>query len=308
MFSEKYAMATCPICSSKTDRWRDKATDWGVFFIDRCRACGYAFVNPRPTVEYLKEFYADSGYRKNAEIDNLSLEFVENKVKKDFPDLALIYTDNIVSCVLGYIDSENREKKTLLDVGCGFGFFVKSAIKHGFVVSALELGKQERRISKQMTGISAMPVCYEEYQQKNGYYSAILMTQILEHARDINFWVTKSYDLLMDGGVIAISVPNFGSLPRILLQGKDPHVIPPAHLNYFNGKNIRMLLEKHGFECLSIRYMTMIPYSNFEDRFNFLGVTGSKVIYRAFNLAMAIMDKLNRGMVLTVYAKKINKH
>ncbi len=36
----------CAICNSAIAAWRSKPTTHGTFAIDRCRQCGFAFVNP----------------------------------------------------------------------------------------------------------------------------------------------------------------------------------------------------------------------------------------------------------------------
>ena len=54
-------MDACPVCGSSVGAWRSKETPYGVFLIDRCSGCGFAFVNPRPSLDYLIEFYGHFG-------------------------------------------------------------------------------------------------------------------------------------------------------------------------------------------------------------------------------------------------------
>ena len=44
----------CPVCSSDFRHWKTKTTFFGDFNIVLCNGCGFAFVNPRPTLEYLR--------------------------------------------------------------------------------------------------------------------------------------------------------------------------------------------------------------------------------------------------------------
>src|SRR5262249_48930103 len=51
-----------------------------------------------------------------------------------------------------------------------------------------------------------------------------------------------------NGGKVAISVPNQGSLTRRVMGPRWYFYIPEEHLHYFNPSNIRRFLSRGGFE------------------------------------------------------------
>ena len=78
------------------------------------------------------------------------------------------------------------------------------------------------------------------------------MSQILEHACDINLWMEKVHGLLKEEGLVAIAVPNFNSFLRFFLEEREPYITPPAHLNFFSPTSLGRLLEKHGFRAMPL--------------------------------------------------------
>jgi len=55
----------CPVCSSSIKTWRVKGAGTNQYILDRCGTCGYCFVNPRPTLQFLLEYY--SSFRQGRE-------------------------------------------------------------------------------------------------------------------------------------------------------------------------------------------------------------------------------------------------
>jgi hypothetical protein len=52
----------CPSCSSPVKYWRAKTVNGKTYTIDFCKGCGFAFVNPRPSFDFLMDFYSESGH------------------------------------------------------------------------------------------------------------------------------------------------------------------------------------------------------------------------------------------------------
>jgi len=68
----------CPICQKGIDNWRIKKTKVGSFNIDRCVNCGYAFVNPRPNIEYLMNYYSKLGHGE----EEMAEEILDREAKE----------------------------------------------------------------------------------------------------------------------------------------------------------------------------------------------------------------------------------
>ena len=192
----------------------------------------------------------------------------------------------------------------LLDVGCGYGFFTKEALANGFSVDAIEIASKERKVACEITGIELELTTFEDLEHEGDYYSVILMSQILEHARDVSFWVEKARDLLVDNGGLIIALPNFDGIFRRVMQENEPYITPPAHLNYFGSKNLALLLETHGFEVEKVQWVSRIMPAAFEKRFSWAGKGGLFMMEQVSSNIMKVIDLFRMGIFINVYARK----
>lgn len=196
------------------------------------------------------------------------------------------------------------KNKRILDVGCGYGFFSKAAIDNGFDVTALELAAIERSIANELLGLEPIESSFENFVRPAAKFDVVLMSQILEHAQDINLWIEKAHDLLESNGIFAIALPNFCSIFRRLLQENDPYVCPPAHLNFFNPENLTKILIRHGFEVEKIQWVSRIPKQSLKNRMPSVGQPLLPLINGIVRTMLKGIDLCHLGMMITVYARK----
>ena len=127
------------------------------------------------------------------------------------------------------------------------------------------------------------------------------MSQILEHAHDVNEWLSRAAKLLRRGGVLAVALPNFQSIFRRILQHRDPYICPPAHLNFFGPTNLTLLFEKHGFQVTGMQWTTRMPTSVIAKR---MAIGESIISMLPLKMLMNLIDRARLGMMITVYGIK----
>ena len=299
--SQQKQYTTCPVCASPIKPWRVKSVGNDKYNLDLCGSCGYCFVNPRPTWQFLMNYYSSCGHHFEAIKDAPNFKSVlaheQNNPNSTVDAKRLIKT--IKSLVIN-----NGDSNRFLDVGCGYGFFSSEALDAGFDVVALELAENERDIAKEMTGLSPLASSFEEFEYAPESLEVVLMSQILEHAFDVNLWVKKSHGFLVNGGILAIALPNYGSIFRIIMQENEPYICPPAHLNFFNSVSLSRLLENHGFKVEAIQWISRIPKTTFEKRIPRFGKPLLPVINAASSASLKIIDVFRLGMMINVYGRK----
>lgn len=294
---------TCPVCGAAVRRWRTKSTDTGRFTIDRCRDCGFAFVNPRPDPSFLFKFYESSGHTTDGGRAEESLEQVQERERLD-PN-STVDAARLIDTIARLLESRGVARPwRLLDVGCGYGYFIAEAQRKGFEPVAIELAANERRIAEAMTSIRPVDQPFETFEGQPGSFQCVLMSHILEHAHDVDLWIRRARALLAADGVLAIALPNFASLTRRLLQEREPFIIPPAHLNYFAPGNLRHLLERHGFVVEEVQQISRIPRSAYARRLGFVGSPGLRVIGGVVQASLGLIDAAQLGMMFDIYARK----
>ena len=297
---------TCIACqSSKFAAWFSKQSkiDGMLYPIFRCHRCRSAFVVPRPTAEYLEQYYTGTNSSHAVAVDITSENASYGKVLADeaaFPNSS--------------VDSERiaRNCKALsngphfLDIGSGYGFFSRSALQHGFQVTAIEPTEICRKVFKLMNGFEPVPGMLSEtfIQQHAGEFDVILMSQVLEHLPDLDAIVRNLATLLAPNGVVAIAVPHFGSwLSRA--QGKnDMYLTPPEHLNFFSSEGLVALFQRHGFSCSKLHTVSRLNVARVARRVPVPGV--GKLAAWSILQAMLLSDSVGGGMFVNGYFRRAN--
>ncbi len=283
----------CPICGSSTVEWKRKVIDNQEYKIDLCSGCGYAFINPRPTLEFISNYYAnfhisDEYTQSNTEVEKYSYSIIDAKrIVKNISEL----TNNIHGL-------------DFLDVGCGHGLMSREAIYSSFHVTALELSDIERDVAHSLTKIIPINSSFEDYSCNANSFDVINLSQILEHVVDINLWASKAHYCLRKGGVLAIALPNFNSFFRYLLQENDPYICPPVHLNFFSNKNLIKLLDIHGFDIEYVEFISRIPDEALLKRIPTFLLFTLPFVKMVVSSIFKIFDILHIGIMVNIYARK----
>ena len=300
MTNEPYSK--CPSCRGTLTFWRSKTVGEHTYRIDSCTECGYSFVNPRPSFDFLMEYYSSYGHSHDEVIRSApSFEKVMESEKAN-PNSTLDAKRIVATLNKLGLSGGGR---TFLDVGCGYGFFSKAAIQAGFQVTAIELAEQERAIARKNCGIVAQSCSYESFSNEAVLFDVVLMSQILEHALDVNQWLKKTREMMNDSGVLVIALPNFNSIFRRILQENESFISPPAHLNFFSPKSLSNLLQRHGYIVEETQWVSRIPSTSFERRLPSFAKPLLPVIQGASEAALKCIDTLHMGMIINVYARKI---
>lgn len=293
-------MQVCPVCKSDIGHWAVKKNGDDTYTIDRCSACGYAFVNPRPSMDFLRQHYSHFGHGASTNPPTLeSVMAAENANPNSTLDAKRMF-----ATIKGLLRVRDGVSANLLDVGAGYGFFSKEAVANGFKVVALDLAENERSISRSISGIDPISSTFEDFELEYSSLSVVLMSQILEHALDVEEWVRKASKLLEKDGILAIALPNFGSLQRHLLQENEPYICPPDHLNFFTPESLTLLLKNNGFVVEKIQHVSRIPKNTIQRRVPAIFSLLSIPLWSAVNVMVRLIDSAHFGSVINVYARK----
>jgi hypothetical protein len=61
-----------------------------------------------------------------------------------------------------------------------------------------------------------------------------------------------AYEGLKKNGLLVLQTPNTSSLPCVVMKKYWPCYGAPEHIHYFSRSNLRLLLEKNGFQSIRI--------------------------------------------------------
>jgi len=288
----KKGIDKCALCSNKLVHWRKKNAFGNIYNIDKCKHCGFGQVNPMPKKSSILNFYRNSF--SNLSKLKTSSEAIEEE--KKFPN-AIIDAERIFANLKNF--SECKKMKTLLDVGCGYGFFSREASLKGFDVTAIELDSNSRMIAENIIKKDVINIDFESI-SNNLRYEVILMSQVLEHVTSPVKWIAKCNKLQKIDDFLIIAVPNFESIFVRILKEKDPMCIPPEHLNYFTFNALKILLNENGYSIIYHENISRINLRKIKERFGIIGFLVGFLAIGVLNLA----NKFSSGMFINIYAQK----
>ena len=140
----------------------------------------------------------------------------------------------------------------LLDLGCGVGNFLAAARDAGFDVTGVEFNASAVRFAQRHYGLhNVFAMRSEDFQAAHPQerFDVVTFFEVLEHQADPQRFLEIAKDCLVAGGFLALSVPNRERWQK----GVETLDYPPNHLTRWSRAALRSLLERNGFEILSMR-------------------------------------------------------
>jgi len=277
-------------CDENLTFYFNKKNEYGNFPIFKCKKCNSGYVFPYPDDEILLDYYKNQIYR-NQDYKNI---FNEERI---FPNSSI----DAKRIIKNLLEFKNDNKKNLLDIGCGYGWICKEGVENGFNVIATELNYNCRNITTQMSGVEPLDRLIDhsfckEYENK---FDFIVLSQVLEHIKLDEFFLTNLIKLLKNDGIIVIAVPNFGSFLSILQGKNDMFLTPPEHINYFTLKGLYKIFKKKNLDLINFETISRYNKIKFLKKNKFL-----KFFFPLLDFFFYCSDKFNKGMFINIYLRK----
>jgi 2-polyprenyl-3-methyl-5-hydroxy-6-metoxy-1,4-benzoquinol methylase len=196
-----------------------------------CADCGASFQPHTPSAEELARWYDYMGH---------------NPLNVHVSPLIARRMARIVSTFDGC-----RQTGQLLEVGCGGGVFVRSAIAAGWQVWGTEISPSCVALLRPLLGEQLHQGSVLDAPFAPGSFDGAAMIEVLEHLEDPGAYLDAIRRLLRPGGRLFLTTPNaHGSAARLL--GHRWRAFTNEHLNYFARESLLRLLARHGFEDLRV--------------------------------------------------------
>ncbi len=223
----------CPVCGAEAcdEQFRKE----GFTFV-RCRACGLVYVNPCLRDEHVAEVYEHQSYSDIVR----SLVGPSNEYRRER------FGAERVQIVNRFVRPGGERGRRVLDVGCATGFFLEAARADGWDVFGVEPNPYMADFARH-NGLEVRNEPIEAASFPDGFFDAVTLFEIIEHAKRPMEILRKVQRLLRPGGMLFVYTPNFDCAERLLL-GPDAHFIWGSnHLTYFTAETLRGALERAGF-------------------------------------------------------------
>ena len=214
--------SSCTLCNSKkVDLY--KGYESPALF--KCADCGFVFTKDIPSSEALIDYYS-SDYDRTSYFS---------------PITAVRYMQLLESF------EPFRKTNKILDLGCGYGFFLEIAKKKGWDVYGVEI-TQEAVEHCEEKGINMFKGEVKNVPFEPNSFDIIVSIEVLEHLNNPVEHVKKIHELMRSGGLHYMSTPNFNAYLRYKLKGNYDIIGYPNHLSYYTPRTLKKLFIQNGFK------------------------------------------------------------
>jgi 2-polyprenyl-3-methyl-5-hydroxy-6-metoxy-1,4-benzoquinol methylase len=193
-----------------------------------CRDCGFVFANPAPAKGTIEQFYAalaDEEYSQEDEGRGRNFSTILKRLRPFVSPGSL-----------------------LLDIGAASGIFLNLARKAGYRVTGIEPSAALVADAERLYGLKLFCGTVEQF-AAGEKFAVITVLDVLEHVTDPGALLAVLNGLLAPGGLLVIVTPDIGSLAARAMGGRWWHY-RVAHVNFFNRRSLRWLLQKNGFSIV----------------------------------------------------------
>ncbi|HEX8947668.1 MAG TPA: class I SAM-dependent methyltransferase [Dissulfurispiraceae bacterium] len=161
----------------------------------------------------------------------------------------------------------------ILDVGCGRGVFLSAMKEHGWETFGLELNDETAWHAQNSLGLEVKTGRLADAKFDREFFDAVTIWHVLEHIPDPVAAIEESRRVLKPGGLLAIAIPNFGSLQARIAGRYWFHLDIPYHLYHFTSVNLIALLERHAFKVVKVKHSSL-EFNPFGYLQSFLNMSG----------------------------------
>jgi SAM-dependent methyltransferase len=213
--------STCqPIYTAVPDRFHGFA---GSFDYVSCTSCGLVQLAEIPANpgDFYKEYRVHTG---------------DSPIYRALRDLTIGH------CYL----KKRGHGKSLLDVGCGNGFYLKEMQHLGWEATGYELDATYARELGDKLGLTVLGG-ESALRAARARFDLVTFNFSFEHLDKPLELLDLATSCLRPGGEIYISVPNIESREARLFEDRWFHLDPPRHISFFTKALLREQLERRGY-------------------------------------------------------------
>jgi len=213
------------------------------FDVIECKTCYFKHIIPIPTDKELENIYREEYY-------TIEKPLYFKRMEEDIDWWNLVYSDRFET----FEKFLGPDRRTLLDVGSGPGYFLLQGKKRGWIVQGIEPSRHAAEYSRKLDLDIIEEFLTPELSKGLRIYDVIHLSEMFEHVPNPIEMLQLLHNLLLPDGLICIVVPNdYNPIQQTLRTVCDFEpwwVAPPHHINYFTHNSLVKLLERIGFEII----------------------------------------------------------
>jgi 2-polyprenyl-3-methyl-5-hydroxy-6-metoxy-1,4-benzoquinol methylase len=279
----------------------------GEFRMVRCTQCGLFRQDPRLAWSSLKDYYIE-GYASFPSLVKEQKSWLKRLDKRYGPWKRLRAIERY------------KPGGRLLEIGCATGYFLEEVVRSKrWEALGIEPNAWAANYSQDKLGVRVLNGRFAETDLPRNSFDVIAMWNVLEHLDHPIVDLRYAYDLLKEGGLLVMAIPNMEGLEAKIFHKYWVGWDLPRHLYLFPQQTLGSILSAIGFEvidrrCISTSYSVLGHTLDFwsqswGNKFESL----RKVMLTAYHnpiarlglgLPLGILDRLNLSTIITIFAQK----
>lgn len=199
--------------------------------LNKCENCNLIFSSPIFSKEKIAWLYAESYLSYPEQINFATVTYME-LFETIFPKL--------------------NDDPSILEIGCGNGFFLKALRKKGLKkLFGVEPSKKMVKDLSSASGIKIMLSIFKKGLFPNNKFDIVCCFHTLDHVIRPNQFVKETFMVLKKGGFALFVIHDTGAFSVKLLGERSP-IFDIEHIYLFNKENIAALFRNNGFNIIAI--------------------------------------------------------
>jgi 2-polyprenyl-3-methyl-5-hydroxy-6-metoxy-1,4-benzoquinol methylase len=206
----------------------------------QCKNCSHIVADMNISDEELRNIYNKNYFFGDEYVDYIN----DNKVLRKNFQLRL-------RSLSKFLDKDKH--KSLLEVGCAYGFFLDEAKSFFDDVRGFDITEDGINYAKNSLKINAELAEFADISSQKSV-DVGCMWDTIEHLRDPHLYLEKFSELIPKDGLLCITTGDISSLMARWRKEKWRLIHPPTHIHYFSMKTLRDILSKYGFDVIHTEY------------------------------------------------------
>jgi len=232
----------CPVCGASAS---EPALSKDGYTIVRCSLCQMLYVRPVLSADELQAYYQDPGYFHGESTQGY-------QSYEDLRKALVPHSWRRLRVINGLLPAKGR----LLDFGCAAGYFLEVAQADGWRIAGVELSREMAGNASRALGVS-IATSLEALPDRE--LDVITLWEVVEHLPQPLAELRRMYDRLRPGGLLMLSTPNTGHWQALCQPDAWEGYRPPAHLLFFTAGTLVALLQRAGFERITVSRVSPLP-------------------------------------------------
>lgn len=228
----------CPVCNSENKEiiFTQTFNDILGISLDKfeqniaiCKDCGMAYTTPFVNDEELNNYYSNMSNYEHSHTETGYPDEDINKSERQFK----------------YIETQIKNQKSILDVGCAVGYTLSLFKDAGYATLGLEPSAKNKQIAKEKYGVEVETRFLDKDGLDGRVFDVVTLSHVAEHLKHPLDIFKNIRNILSDDGMLFIETPNID-----FFDEQDLYQFSFEHINYFNIDSTKNLLQRAGFELV----------------------------------------------------------